>query len=471
MVLERFYNEELAQASFMVGSAGEAIIVDPNRWIDQYVDAAAAAGLRIVAVTETHIHADYLSGAKELAERVGATLYLSDEGGPDWRYAFQSDPNVRTLKHGDVIRAGSVVLEAVHTPGHTPEHMTFLLTDEATSATPLGAFTGDFVFVGDVGRPDLLEKAAKITGTMEASARALYGSITAFRDQPAHLLIWPGHGAGSACGKALGSVPVSTLGYERVSNWAFQARGEAEFVHDVLEGQPEPPKYFAQMKQLNRLGPPPTGNRVVPARIPGAQALDLVSRGAFVIDLRPPGEVAQGFIPGMVNLPLGKPLVQWVGAFAPYDQPIYLLAQSAEGARHAADLLLLIGLDNVPGWFGADAMRAYEKVHGSLAVIPNIAPADVSCERGQCVLDVRGAAEASQGGIPGALHIPLGALGERASEVAGPVIVHCQGGARASIGATLLVRHGVQPVNVMAAGFADYAALGLPIESRDPVAH
>src|SRR5215831_5478959 len=230
MILKRFYEDRIAQASFLLGSAGEAVIIDPNRDVKRYLDAARAEGLRITAVTETHIHADFVSGARELARCTGATLCVSAEGGADWQYAFAGEPGVQRLHHRDSIRAGKVCLDVLHTPGHTPEHLTFLLTDQATSSEPVGAFTGDFIFAGDVGRPDLLERAAGVAGAMETGARQLFASLKAFTTQPDRLMLWPGHGAGSACGKKRGGMPVTTLGYEKLANWAFQVEDQRAFV-------------------------------------------------------------------------------------------------------------------------------------------------------------------------------------------------------------------------------------------------
>ena len=200
MILKRFYDEKLAQTSYLIGCAatGDALIVDPNRDVDQYIRTAEAEGVEITHVTETHIHADFVSGARELAERTGARLYLSDEGDADWKYAFAKDAGARLVRDGDRLMVGNVRLEVVHTPGHTPEHISFVVTDTPAGAGPWGILTGDFVFVGDVGRPDLLEKAAGVKGAMEAGARTLFRSLDRFRALPDHLQVWPGHGAGSA---------------------------------------------------------------------------------------------------------------------------------------------------------------------------------------------------------------------------------------------------------------------------------
>ena len=214
MFFKRFYDDGLAQASYLIGceSTGEAVVVDPNRDIGQYVAAATADKLRITHVTETHIHADFVSGSRELADRADAKLLLSGEGGRDWQYAFAAQSHAQLLNDGDSFTVGRVRIDVIHTPGHTPEHLAFLVTDLASSDKPTGLLSGDFVFVGDVGRPDLLERAAKKVGTMEAAAHQLFRSIQRFRELPDYLQLWPGHGAGSACGKSLGAMPQSTVG-------------------------------------------------------------------------------------------------------------------------------------------------------------------------------------------------------------------------------------------------------------------
>src|SRR5687767_13003478 len=196
MIIKRFFEPQIAQNSYLIGCAacGEAIVIDPHRDANVYINAAAADDLKITHVTETHIHADFLSGSRELAQRTHATLLLSDEGDVDWKYRFASEG--RLIRGGDRISIGNVTLDVIHTPGHTPEHLAFLITDGAVANAPIAAATGDFIFVGDVGRPDLLERAAKITGTMEQGARTLYRSLQAFNHYEDWLQIWPGHGAG-----------------------------------------------------------------------------------------------------------------------------------------------------------------------------------------------------------------------------------------------------------------------------------
>lgn len=213
MLFRSFFDEQLAHMSYLVGCqrTGEAIVIDPGRNVDQYIDTAKKEGMRIVAAAETHIHADFVSGAKELAKRCGAKLYLSDEGDENWKYQYLDEVHYELVREGSVFTVGNVEFKVLHTPGHTPEHVSFILTDRGGGATePMGIFTGDFVFVGDVGRPDLLEKAAGMVGTTDIGARQMFQSLKKFKMLPDYLQVWPAHGAGSACGKALGAVPVST---------------------------------------------------------------------------------------------------------------------------------------------------------------------------------------------------------------------------------------------------------------------
>src|SRR4051812_35025284 len=321
MLLKRFYDEGLAQASYLVGAerTGEALVVDPLRDLEPYLAAAADEELRITHVTETHIHADFLSGARDLVRETGARLLLSAEGDADWQYRIAPNERAELLRDGDSFYVGEIRVEVRHTPGHTPEHLVFLVTDGAVADRPLGIFTGDFIFAGDVGRPDLLEKAANIEGTMTSSARALFQSLRQMREYPDYLQLWPGHGAGSACGKALGAMPSTTLGYERLFNWAFQVADEEEFVRTVLAGQPEAPAYFGRMKLLNRDGPPP--RRPLALTLIDAARLRsrLAEAKATIVDSRSSAAFASGFVPGTVNIPGKHTFTTWAGSLLPSD--------------------------------------------------------------------------------------------------------------------------------------------------------
>lgn len=472
MFLERFYHDGLAQASYLIGceATGEALVVDANRDIDVYLRAAAAHSLRITHVSETHIHADYVSGSRDLASKTKARLLLSGEGGSDWQYAFAGKDGATLLRDGDSFAVGRVRGDVIHTPGHTPEHLTMLITDTPVSGEPLGALTGDFIFVGDVGRPDLLERAAGVRGTMEASARQLYDSLQRFVERfPDRLLIWPGHGAGSACGKALGAVPMSTLGYEKIANWALQAADRDAFVHEVLENQSAPPPYFAVMKQLNRDGPAPAPDYMVspPHELP--ERLPRVLRaGALVIDLRPTAAFARGSATGSYNIPLNDSFVARAGWLVPYDRDVYFISgDGAEAAQRATRELSLIGLDRVSGWFDADAVQA-----AATQTVAQVQPAEAAAraQSGAAVIvDVRNADEWAHGHIPGAVHIPLGELPARAAELRRDdkqVVLHCAAGGRAAIGASVLLALGTTNVANMEGGFGAWEQAGLPVSEN-----
>lgn len=477
MFVKRFFEPSIAQASYLIGCAatGEAIVIDANRDVDQYIQAATLADLRIVQVTETHIHADYVSGSRELARRTGATLYLSDEGDRDWKYQFAAEG--RLLHDGDRLKVGNILVDVVHTPGHTPEHLTFLITDGAAADQPIAAVTGDFIFVGDVGRPDLLERAAHIAGTMDASARRLWKSLKKFEAHADWLQIWPGHGAGSACGKGISAIPSSTLGYERRYNWAFGIKTEDAFVASVLAGQPEPPTYFANMKRVNKEGPAILGGFHAPPRESDQGLWALLGTNALVIDTRPAAEYAAGHLAGTLNIPLNSSFVTWAGWLVPATADLHLIVDAATASRleEIVRSLALIGIDSVKGCFETAAIGAAVQKGATLQTVAQITSTDLLHRIGAgevSVIDVRGASEWAAGHLPAAIHIPLGHLPDRRREIpAGkPVVVQCQGGGRSSIAASLLERLGVANVINLEGGLGAWRAAGLPVEGgpREP---
>jgi hydroxyacylglutathione hydrolase len=475
MLLKRFYDEPLAQASYMVGcqATGEAIIMDPLRDVDLYLQAAQAEGVRITHVTETHIHADFVSGARELARRAGATLLLSAEGGPDWRYGFAEEDGATLLRDGDDFKVGNILFQVMHTPGHTPDHLTFVVTDTAGADEPMGAFTGDFVFVGDVGRPDLLEKAAKVEGTMEAGARQLFQSLQRFRELPDWIQIWPGHGAGSACGKGLGAVPTSTLGYEKRFNWAFSHEREEDFVAAVLEGQPDPPRYFAEMKRINRDGPTVLDGKepsfVEDEEEAASRLKALLDEGAVVVDTRPYPAFGGGHVPGTLNIPLNRSFTTMAGWILPYNRDLHLIVDDDETGAEAVRNLRGIGLDRVETLIPVSAVGAWARDGGKLEIVGRISADELEdgLESGEVqLLDVRWNDEWKRGRIPGAVHIPLGDLEERMDELPNgkPLVLTCASGARSAIAASLLQRSGVKEVANLEGGYARWASARKPVE-------
>lgn len=469
MILRRIYDDSLAQASYLVGSSnGDALILDPNRDVDQYIELAETLDLRIVAVAETHIHADLVSGARDLAALTGAELLLSDAGPPEWKYAFAEQAGTTLLHDGDVIEIGELSVRAIHTPGHTPEHLAFLLSDTATTEQPMGIFTGDFVFVGDVGRPDLLETAAGIAGSKDESARQLYASLQRFRTLPEYVQVWPGHGAGSACGKALGNVPQTTVGYELRFNWAFAVRDEDEFLRRVLDGLGEPPRYFARMKRVNQQGPARLASLSRLQELAPDRIGDVLATGTLIVDTRPAHAYAAGHIPGTLNIPAGPALVTWAGALLPYDQPLGLISES-EQAGSITTRLRLIGFDDIDGYWTPEVLQAWETRGRALETVRKVDPSSLRQMIGQdavTVLDVRERAEYQAGHIPGSVNIPLAQIERRLGELppSRPLAVHCQGGTRSAIAASLLQRQGRTDILDLSAGLRGWHAEGEPVE-------
>ncbi|HEV3050698.1 MAG TPA: MBL fold metallo-hydrolase [Longimicrobium sp.] len=479
MFLQRFYDDQLAQASYLLGCAatGEALVVDPARDVAQYVEAAKREGLRVTHVTETHIHADFVSGTRELAAATGAQLLLSAEGGAEWQYAYAQADGATLLRDGDVFRVGNVRVEVMHTPGHTPEHLCFVITDTAAADRPMGVFTGDFVFVGAVGRPDLLERAVNLSGTMEKGARQLFASLQRFKAAlPDWVQLWPGHGAGSACGKSLGAVPSTTLGYEALFNRGLAEADEEAFVRDILAGQPEPPMYFAEMKRMNREGPRVLGALPRPPRRADAELADVLRAGAAVIDARPATEFARRHVPGTLSVPLGKSFTTWAGSVLAYDRDFYLLAPEGaddEAMARVARDLAMIGLDRAAGWFAASAVDAAIAAQGRAGQVPDVQPdgLEAALAEGAELVDVRNSSEYAAGHLAGAANLPLGRLAERLDELPRDrtLVVHCQAGGRASVAASLLASRGFTDVRHLAGDYAGWTRAGRPVETGEPV--
>lgn len=467
MFLRQITDSSLAQNAYLIGCqrSGEAVIIDPERDLDRYFQVAAENDLRITAVAETHIHADYLSGARELVERHGAIAYLSEEGGPDWQFEWaKGNPNARFLKDGDVFKVGNIQIKALLTPGHTPEHMSFLVTDLGGGADePIVFLTGDFIFVGDVGRPDLLESAAGQAGVMEPSARTLYASLRATNNIPGHVQILPAHGAGSACGKSLGAVPISVMAYERSFNAPFRealTASEDQFVKNILSGQPEPPLYFARMKRDNKIGPAllPDGKLPVPARVTANQLSQWIGQAA-ILDLRSDRlAFASGHIQGSLFAPLpGGKLPIAAGSYVEEKTRILLAVENESQVEEAVRELIRIGLDRVEGWIPIAEALAHPKYRTSYQVIQTREiPLDAN------VLDVRRADEFEAGHIKGASNIAYTRLAARRAEIpnGSPLYIHCASGMRAAIATAYIASLGKDVVHV------DGPFAEIPMEAR-----
>jgi len=466
MFFQHIYDKSLAQASYFIGcqKAGVAAVIDAKRDVDTYLDIAKANNMKITHILETHIHADFLAGSRELAALTGAELYLSAEGGEGWTYEFPH----HGLKDNEEIKLGNLIFKVLHTPGHTPESISFLLTDTPASMEPVMLFTGDFVFVGDVGRPDLLEKAAGVQGTANAGALQMFESIQKFNDLPDYIQVWPGHGAGSACGKSLGSVPSTTVGYEKVRNWAFQHNeNEKDFVNYLLADQPEPPKYFAKMKSLNKIDRPLL-TEVPKLKILSATELkDALSKGIKLIDARNKVDFAAGFIPGSINIQGNNSFATWAGWFLNYEEQFILLADENQ-LDDLTRKLMRIGLDNIMGYI--PTTNDWTNTGGTLKTANVISLSEFKPmleDKNLQLIDVRNETEYNAGHIEGAEHIFVGKLLDNLDKISKDkkVVIHCQSGDRAAIAYSLLVKNGFENVQNYSAGMNEWLKENNPVAS------
>ncbi|GAB2630356.1 MBL fold metallo-hydrolase [Belliella aquatica] len=459
MFFELVYDKSLAQASYVIGcqAGGIAAVIDPKRDVDTYLEIAKANNMKITHIFETHIHADFLSGARELAALTGAEMYLSDEGDENWKYEFPHNK----IKGGDNIKLGNLNFEVIHTPGHTPESVSFLLTDKPASSEPVMLFTGDFVFVGDVGRPDLLEQAAGIKGTQDIGAAQMYDSLHEFAKLGDFIQVWPGHGAGSACGKALGAVPSTTVGYEKIRNWALQLLNDkVAFSKELLADQPEPPRYFAMMKKLNKV------DRKLLTEVPKIKNLGkadfdkITAEGLKVIDTRPWQDYAAGFLKGTLSITNNNSFSSWMGWYLTYEENFVLIAEDAQ-VEDLTRKLMRIGLDNLIGYITPSQLAEFER--GNLSTFEPISKEVVQAalEKGDTqIVDVRGAAEFKKGHIEGAENHFVGKLDKNLDKISKdkPVIIHCQSGARAAIAYSVLTANGFDNIQNYSGGWADWSA-------------
>jgi hydroxyacylglutathione hydrolase len=459
----------LAIYSYMVGDekTKECAVIDPTRDVEEYVETAKAEGLHIRHLLETHVHADFVSGAKELKERLGGgpQVHCSGMGGAEWTPPY-ADVVVRD---GDEIAMGRVRLKAIHTPGHTPEHVSWALYDDGRSKdTPWLVFTGDFLFVGDVGRPDLLGEEQR-----QAMAHQLYKSVfEVLPGLPDFTEIYPGHGSGSLCGKAIGSRGDSTVGYERRYNGALQPKPEAEWTEGLLKEMPVAPPYFRRMKEVNAQGPKVLGP-VLPGqrRFTSKEVHERVCEHCLIVDVRPKEAFAAAHIPGSINIPLGLNLPSWAGWVLPYDRPTLIVPDDPADVPEVVTHLIRVGFDDVQGYLEG-GLPAWEDHGFELERLATISVHDLasrlSGDRRPFVLDVRTDSEWESGHIEGAHHIHGGLLQERMDEVPRdrPVAVVCGSGYRASIASSFLKRGGYEDVTNVLGGMSAWNAAKLPTTKR-----
>lgn len=459
MIIERFFTSELAQVAYAVGDrdAGEVAIVDPRRDIDEYVSWASAQSLRIVAVLETHVHADFVSGAPALARETGAPVYASRMGEQDFDHIPVDD--------GLVVEIGAVRLTAIHTPGHTPEHMSWQADDTGDPDASPVLFSGDALFVGDVGRPDLLGEEHT-----EGLVDSLYDTVTnIFKRMPDDMIVYPGHTAGSSCGKNIGSAPYTRIGLEKAMNYAFKPETRAAFAEAVMSGMPDPPTYYPVLKQVNKRGATPLDQLEDMAALTVEGLEDGIASGAMVIDVRSKSDFGSGHIPGSQFVGTDGSFATWMGWFAPYDRELILVASDARQAREARTMLLRIGIDRVVGYFaGIDRWRESGRELGTVDLV-SVEELARERERGNAiVLDVRSDEEYEDRHIPGAKHLYLpriirGALPEvdRATEVT----VVCGTGYRSMIAASILQDAGYERVRDLDGGMVAWGEADMGADS------
>ncbi len=455
MFFQQIYDKSLSQASYFIGcqATKEAIVIDAKRDVDTYIAIAKQQNMCITHVTETHIHADFLSGTRELAALTGAEIYLSDEGGADWQYNF---PHTG-LFEGNFIKVGNLSLEVMHTPGHTPESISLLLRDHPATDEPVMIFTGDFVFVGDIGRPDLLEEAVGLLGAKEAGAAQMFSSLKKFMALPDFVQVWPGHGAGSACGKALGAVPSSTVGYERIRNWAFQFGDDYDaFQQELLRNQPEAPYYFAKMKQLNR-NERPLLTTIPTHPIVEISSINLEEDGTALIDARPRAAFVAGHLKGALHMQHNNAMATWAGWFLSYSDKLFIVAETSE-QEEITRKFMRIGLDNIAGFI--TDLPTSDLVPSKLIDFKEVA---LSKDQSDAMLiDVRSKSEFNRSHIPAAKHLFVGHLPKTdlSHLVNKKLIIQCQSGDRASLAYSFLESEGFTNLSLYQGSLNEWMANG-----------
>jgi glyoxylase-like metal-dependent hydrolase (beta-lactamase superfamily II)/rhodanese-related sulfurtransferase len=464
MKIEQMYTGCLAQGAYYLASGGEAAIVDPLREIKPYLERAESDGVRIKYIFETHFHADFVSGHLDLARATGATIVY----GPTARPAFAA----HIAHDGEVFAIGNLSVQVLHTPGHTLESVCYLVRDEAGNDYAL--LTGDTLFIGDVGRPDLAQQGGRFT--QEELAGMLYASLREkILPLGDHVLVYPAHGAGSACGKNMSKETVSTLGDQKKHNYALRAdMTREEFIGEVLHGLQPPPAYFPQNVQLNKAGY--EGIDLVLQR--GLKPLSVEAfaeaaarKGVLVLDTRKPEVFAQGFVPGAVNIGLDGSFAPWVGALIPdLRQPLLLVTEPGR-EEETVTRLSRVGYDQAMGYLkgGFEAWRGAGRPVDSVPSLPAETFAAWYRQAPQVVVDVRKPAEFVAGHLPGAINLPLDFLHENLVQFPKnqPVYVHCAGGYRSMITCSVLKARGWDNVTDVAGGFAAMVRAGLPVMQEE----
>jgi hydroxyacylglutathione hydrolase len=447
MTFQPFYLACLAHGSYLVGDGAECAIVDPQRDVDQYIDEAAKLGMAIRYVIETHLHADFVSGHIELAERTGAEIVIGARAGATFPH--------RAAHDGDTLALGGITLRILETPGHTPESISIVILEDGA---PKRVLTGDALFIGEVGRPDL---AGGRGFTSEEMAAMLYDSLHGkLLTLPDDVEVWPAHGAGSACGKNISKERSSTIGVQRRTNYALAPMSRDEFVKMLTTDIAAPPPYFAKDAAINRRGARPLGEVDAP-RLEAPAAMALIEEGMLAIDVRDPVYFGASHVPASINIGLGGQFASWAGTLLSFDDRIVVIAEDESTAKEALMRLARVGLENVVGWI------AFSDWPYATRSLSQITPAQLRDDRHELhVLDVRGPGEFASGHVPGAQHVPLNELSKRLDEIGdhAALAVICASGYRSSVAASLLERAGRTPLLNVIGGTSAWVREGLPVE-------
>ncbi len=482
MYFKQFYLGCLAHASYLIGSEGEAVVVDPQRDVDQYIDEAEAQGLRIKYVIETHLHADFVSGHRELAARTGAEIVFGKEAGATFPH--------RAVKDGDEIKIGKVVLRIMETPGHTPESISVLVTEAETGEEgkrgtgngegdqgvdgfpqPQKILTGDCLFVGDVGRPDLAGGKGYTPQVMAAMMYdTLHGKLLKLDDGTE---VYPAHGAGSMCGKNMSKETSSTIGEQKKFNYALQPMSKDEFVRMMIADLPESPAYFPQDAEINRTGAPSLMDVPPPAALAPGEVKKIADEGDghLILDVRGSAEFGAGHVPGSINIGLGGQFAIWAGTLIPMGTPLVIVSESEENANEAVTRLARVGHESVKG-FLAGGISAWSEAGLELATVPQITVAELNelmSNPGPLqIVDVRRPPEYQSGHVPHALHAPLFGLQQTLASLGldpnRPTAVLCAGGYRSSAASSILQQHGFSNLLNVTGGTSAWIGAGYPIE-------
>ena len=454
MYFEQFYLGCLAHASYMLGSGGEAVVVDPQRDVDIYLQAAQEQKLKIRHIFETHLHADFVSGHKELAARTGATIYIGAKAGATF-------PHV-PLRDGFELQVGKIRIRALETPGHTPESTCLVITDEEKSSRPWAVLTGDTLFIGDVGRPDLSN-----AHTPQELAGLLYDSLhTKLLSLPDEVAVYPAHGAGSLCGRNMRAERSSTIGTERLTNYALQIRSRDEFIQQLTSNLPSRPEYFAKDAEINREGAGALTELPPLRQLSPAELKKNMEQGAPALDVRPGDIFAARHVPGSINIALSGQFATWAATVLGLSARPVLIADTDQQIEEARVRLARVGIEDVSGYL-ADGLEAWERAGFSIAQIPQLTVQQLRArlqENGLQVLDVRREGEWQAGHLAAANWWPLDKFSAELPQVekGAPVAVHCKSGYRSMIACSLLKRAGYENVSNVIGGFDAWREADLP---------